>query len=261
MDASLVMLVKLGVTPALVGVMSVVARTFGPAVGGLVMGLPWMTGPVLFMLALDRGEGYAADMSVGVALGAACIGAWVMGYAAAARRRRWPLSLAAAALAFALAGAAFDATARDIPLGGAVALGYAGLLGAFLMIPRPAPSLPPRFPWWDIPARMVATLVLVGLILVTSERVGPTVSGIVATYPVIATVIGSFTHHHAGADAVIRLFRAMLLSLLSFTTFFLVVGSTVGEVGLVPAFGMAAAAALAMSAVMLWAARRGWIRP
>ena len=47
-------------------------------------------------------------------------------------------------------------------------------------------------------------------------QLGPQLSGIVASYPVIVTVVGSFTHHQWGRDAVLRILRGMSLSLIGF---------------------------------------------
>ena len=38
----------------LVAIISLVSRWSGPTIGGLLMGLPWMTGPLLIFLALVR---------------------------------------------------------------------------------------------------------------------------------------------------------------------------------------------------------------
>ena len=43
-------ILKIAVTPLLVAAVSLAARRWGPTVGGLVMGLPWFTGPVLLVL-------------------------------------------------------------------------------------------------------------------------------------------------------------------------------------------------------------------
>ena len=50
--------------------------------------------------------------------------------------------------------------------------------------------MPAPLPWWDIPARMAVTLMLVAVILSSADRLGPQLSGVVSTYPVILIVIG-----------------------------------------------------------------------
>ena len=75
-------LLKIALPPILVAVMSLAARRWGPTFGGLVMGLPWMTGPVLFFLGLDKGEEFAVAACAGIELGVLCICAFMLAYAA-----------------------------------------------------------------------------------------------------------------------------------------------------------------------------------
>ena len=257
----MLVLLKLIVTPLLVGAMSAVARAWGPALGGLIMGLPWMTGPVLFFFALERGDVFAARMTIGIELGAATIAAWVLGYTTVARVAGWPASLAAGCASFGIVGTALNYAGDGVALPLATAIGFAGLIGALCLIPIPeTPAGPRPLPWWDIPARMLATAAIVAVIIIAAEVVGTTASGIIATFPVIAVVVGSFTHHRWGAASAIRLLRSLLLSLMSFTTFFVVVGSMIERHGAVAAFACALAVALAISASIIAATLSGLIR-
>ena len=257
-------LLKIAITPLLVAGVSLAARWWGPTVGGLLLGLPWMTGPVLFFLGWDKGEAFAVGACVGIELGVVCISAFVLAYAAVSAWMRWPFSLAAGVAAFAAAAWA----TQSVTLPGAATLllpalwaasGAAALslLLALLLLPRPrSPALLTALPWWDIPARMLATFVLVAAIMTLADVLGPELSGIVSTYPAILTVIGTFTHHRWGRDAVLRILRGLMLSLLTFVIFFLIVGSTLAGLGLIGAFALAAATAMAMT-VGLFALNRG----
>jgi hypothetical protein len=243
-------LLKLTITPVLVALMSLAARAWGPTIGGLIMGLPWMTGPVLFFLGLEKGESFVAQACGGVLLGVVGIAGYVIAYVIAARWTGWPASLAAAAAAYVAVGWATSGFQPSLLL--AAGFGAASLVGAFLVMPRAVgPSGPRQLPWWDIPMRMLATAALVAVITLSADVLGPEISGIVATFPVILTVVGAFTHHRWGRAAVTQLARGITLSLLSFVAFFLVVGSTVTELGLVVSYAIAGAAALVISAAMI----------
>ncbi len=252
-------LLKLTVTPLLVAGMSLAARRFGPTFGGLIMGLPWMTGPVLFFLALERGDAYLAETARGALLAIPPIAAYSVVYAAVARWRDWPLSLALAALTFALSGwlmSNVPGTARDAAL-----LAIIALFIAYWSIVKP-PALKGSFamPWWDIPARMLATAVLVGFITLSADYLGPTRSGIASTYPVILTVVVTFTHKRWGRDAATAMLRGVMLSLIGFVAFFWVVSDFVVQLGLVNTYFLASAAGLSFSIFLLglngWRARR-----
>jgi hypothetical protein len=86
--------------------------------------------------------------------------------------------------------------------------------------------------------------------LLTADLLGPQLSGIVATYPVIFTVLGAFTHHQWGRDAVRRLLRGLAISLISFVAFFLIVGLTMPDAGVEGSFLLASVPAVAISGLL-----------
>lgn len=248
-------LLKITITPVLVALMSLAARRWGPKVGGLIMGLPWMTGPILFFLGLERGEAYAAHTAVGVLLGTIGIGAYLTVYAHVARRAAWPVSLALGSITYAAVG--YSLSGLDLGLWLAAASGAASLCAAFLLIPRaPDPGGVRYLPWWDIPMRMLATAVLVAIITFSADHLGPELSGVVATYPVILSVIGTFTHSQWGWAAVAQIARGVALSLQSFVVFFLTIGLMAEIKGLTWSFLLASVAALILSAALLLSTSR-----
>jgi|EndMetStandDraft_3_1072993.scaffolds.fasta_scaffold02023_11 hypothetical protein len=248
-------LLKIAVPPILVAVMSLAARRWGPTVGGLLMGLPWMTGPILFFLALDKGGEFAVTACAGIQLGVIGIYAFILAYAATSFAAPWPVCLIAATIAFGVV--AWLVQGQPIPLMAAAAAALAALVATYHLLPRPrTAAMPGPLPWWDIPARMAVTLMLVAAIISSADRLGPQLSGVVSTYPVILIVIGSFTHHQWGVDAVLRLQRGLTVSLVNFIAFFLVVGLTLPMVGVLPAFGLAAVTALTTSSLLIAFNRR-----
>src|SRR5262249_54738827 len=98
-------LLKIVVTPLLVAVVALAVRRWGPAVGGILMGLPWFTGPVLFILIQDQGIEFGVAACVGIELGMVCLSAFMMAYGLVATFAGWPWCLAAANAAY-LAGVA-----------------------------------------------------------------------------------------------------------------------------------------------------------
>ena len=120
-----------------------------------------------------------------------------------------------------------------------------------LLLPRPrSPPVLQALPWWDIPMRMVATGALVTVIVLAADAMGPQLSGIVSTFPVIVTVVGTFTHHRWGREAVWRMLRGLAASLFAFVAFFLVVGLALPVAGLIGAYVLAASVALAMTTAL-----------
>jgi hypothetical protein len=248
-------LFKVAVPPVLVALMSLIARRFGPTIGGLLMGLPWMTGPVLVFLALDKGPDFAARAAIGVELGAVCIVAYILGYGFMARIAPWFVALPTGALCF--AGATYATQSLDLSLGAALLAGIGALLSANVILPRPRGiPTPARLPWWDIPARMAVTFALVAAILYSADRLGPQLSGIVSSYPVILTVVGSFTHQQNGYEGILRVLKGISLSLIGFCLFFAVAGFTIQNIGPLAAFTLATVTSLGFSGSLIAFSRR-----
>ena len=254
-------LLKIAITPLLVAAVSLAARWWGPTIGGILMGLPWFTGPVLFVLVQDKGIDFGVGACIGIEVGVVCISAFMLAYGLLSTVARWPLCLAGAIAAFAASAWVTQNPAllpaltpvSVSPLWTASALGLLALAITYVLLPRPRapPSLQP-LPWWDIPMRMVATGALVAVLMLTADALGPQLSGIVSTYPVILTVIGTFTHHRWGREAVWRVLRGLTVSLFAFVAFFLVVGLALPTVGLIASYVFASVVALAMTIALFF---------
>jgi len=103
-------------------------------------------------------------------------------------------------------------------------------------------------PSWDIPARMVITTAIVLLLTGFAPILGPRLSGLLATFPVYASILTVFAHELQGPGPAVQVLRGLLFGLFSFAAFFFVLGLLIVQVGLAPAFGAAIAAALLLQA-------------
>jgi hypothetical protein len=103
---------------------------------------------------------------------------------------------------------------------------------------------------------MLTTFALVAVIMFSADALGPRLSGIVSTYPAMVTVVGAFTHHQWGRDAVRGLLRGLTVSLMVFVVFFLAVGIGLPTLGLLPSFACATALVLCIDGILLLLMRR-----
>ena len=236
---------KLILTPLLIGAASLAGRRWGPAVGGWLVGLPLTSGPVALFLALDHGAEFAAAAAVGSLAGALAEAVFCLAYAAAARAG-WPTALAAATFAFAATATLVQRAA--LPLPAASLCAFVALFGALALMPRArTTATPPPPPAWDLPARMVITTALVLAITGAAVTLGPRLSGVLATVPAYAAILTIFAHR-ASAAAAVQVLRGLLLGLFAFAAFFVVLGVSIGPLGLAAGFTLATAAALAIQA-------------
>jgi hypothetical protein len=252
----LLLAVKLLLAPSFVVGASLVARRFGPRVGGLIAGLPVVAGPILLAYALAHGRAFAATAAAGTLLGLVSLIAFVVVYGRLAGRLFWGASMLAGWLAFAIATVVFSAL--PLPLGAALGLAAVALLLGLASLPRPAADLrlhatPPA---WDLPVRAVCALALVLGLTAVASWLGPQLSGLLAPFPIIATVLATFTHAQRGTDELLRLLRGLVSGFGAFALFCFTLALSLHRLDIAAAFALATAVALLTQGVVLMRSRR-----
>jgi hypothetical protein len=247
-----VLVVKALLAPTFVVGASLTARRFGPWIGGVVGGLPVVAGPILLVYALIHGRIFAQHAAAGTLLGLLSLTAFVIIYGRLASRAGWIVCMLAGWAAFAVATLVLDGV--TVPAGVALALACTGFVVALLLLPSassddgPAASLPPA---WDLPVRAGCALALVLVLTTASGQLGPQLSGLLAPFPVITTVLATFTHSQRGDAAVVRLLRGMLVGFGAFALFCFTLTISLGASTVATAFMLATVAALIAQALMI----------
>jgi hypothetical protein len=243
--------VKLLLAPGFVVGASLAARRFGPLVGGVIGGLPVVAGPILLVYALAHGRAFAASAAAGTLLGLVSLIAFVVVYARLARRMFWGASMLAGWLAFAVATVVFSAL--SLPLGAAFGLVAIALLLGHACLPRAssqarAHAAPPT---WDLPVRGACALALVLALTAISGWLGPQLSGLLAPFPIITTVLATFTHAQRGSDELLRLLRGLVGGFGAFALFCATLALALRRLDTAAAFALATALALLVQSVVL----------
>lgn len=251
---------KLILTPLLVSSASLAGRRWGPLLSGWIIALPLTSGPISLFIALELGPRTAIDAAAGSLLGGICLLAYSLVYAWVAARLRWQPAIALAGVTYLTLGLTMPSLPRLVLWAG-VAVGVPVTVFLLARGPRPSPHTAADLPAWDIPARvLVATLLVVG-ISGAAPLIGGRVAGVLATFPVYASVLATFAHRLRGPGDGIAVLRGMVTGLLGFSTFFLVLAEALSSTTIPIAFGLAIAAGLAVQGVtvlpLLALARRG----
>jgi hypothetical protein len=238
------LLVKLLLAPSFVVGASLAARRYGPRVGGLVAGLPVVAGPILLSYALEHGPYFAAGAAAGTLLGLVSLIAFSVVYGRLAQRLPWPPCMLAGWLTFAAATAVFSAF--TIPDGVSLALALLAIVAGLALLPRPSTPRRPaeRLPGWDLPLRAACAVALVLTLTAIAGWLGPQLSGLLAPFPIIATVLATFTHGQRGVDEMLRLVRGMVSGFVAFALFFFVLAVSLRGLGTAAAFALATTVAL-----------------
>ena len=198
----MLLVAKILLSPLCVVAVSMAGRRWGVAIAGVLGGLPVVAGPILLVETLLHGRGFGADAAAGTLLGLAALSAFVVVYGRDAASAGPLPSVLCGWTAFLLGVAVLSPF--HPPLLVALALvATCFALGLKLLAPASgvleATAAPP---WWDLPARALAALGLVLALTAVSGALGPHLSGLLAPFPIITSVLAVFTHAHGGADQV-----------------------------------------------------------
>ena len=253
-DIDLTFVAKLLVAPTLTAFATLLARRFGQSFAGWLVGFPFTSAPVSLFLAVEHGTEFAASAAVGSIASAFAAGVYALVYARAARRG-WPLAVIAAALVWAVVAAASKTVAFTPLL--LTLLVWAGLLVVARLMPpvRTVAPAPPAAAW-DLPARMVVATALVVGITSAAPLLGPFTSGMLSGFPIYATVLAVFAQRELGAEAGIAVMRGLTAGVFAFATFFFVIASFLGTLGIATTFVLATVAIVLVQAASFVLLRR-----
>lgn len=238
------------VAPALVGALTMVVQRWGPAAGGLWNALPVTAAPILLVLAIDEGADFAATAAHATFLAVVAITVFGLLYTYLARASRWPACFLVASTGYLVVTAVLAAAAMSLPwslAAVAIALALGRIAARSGNGSRPAIArAAPREVW----LRMSAALVMVLGITAMAPALGAYWAGLLAPYPVVASVVMCFTHARAGNHAVRTYAGGLLAGLPSFAVFNLALALALVPLGVGPAFCLATAGALVSQLVL-----------
>ena len=248
-ELSTLFLLKLLLVPALIALVTLAGRRWGPAIAGWLSAFPIVSGPILLAIALEQGTGFAAVAAANTLLAVLAILVFSIAYARAAHLGM-PRAMTAALLAYALAVVVLKTV--SLPL----MAGFAAVLAALLVAPRlfgPAPqAVAAGKPANDLPWRMLAGAVLCLGVTYGAAELGPRLSGLFAMFPVMSTVLVGFSHRTNGPGFAVALLRGMINGYYAFAVFCLVLSLLLGSHTIAFAFACATAAALGVQLGVKW---------
>lgn len=245
---------KLLLVPALLAVISMAGRRWGPGVAGWLAGFPSLTGPILFFLAIERGAEFTVPAAVFALSAVSAALVFGIAYAWACLRLRWFGAWLCALLAWL---AAVSVLVRIPPtLGGSFAIS----LGLLLLAPRLFPK--PRGPWGasavppqEMLLRMAAGAGMVLAVTAVADTVGAAWTGLLAVFPVFTTVLAVFSQRANGPGFVVAMLRAMTGGFYAFLAYCVAVALLLPTEGVAVTFGVAVAVAIAVQGAAKLVAR------
>lgn len=256
MSGAGILALKLILTPLVVGAASLAGRRWGSEIGGWLVGIPFTSGPVAFFLALSPGPRFAASAAIGIMAGTASQAFFCVLYAWVAQRRGWGPSLLAGTAGFVAVTAALNFVVLSAPVTFGMMIVVLVVAIALMAKRSNRQAEQIRYPRWDIPARMVVATSFVVILTAVAPLLGPRLAGLLAPYPLYATVLATFAHRIQGTAPAVAVLRGLLLGLFAFAAFFFTVAQLLTGYGIVIAFTAAVAAVLAVQGTTLALGRR-----
>ena len=195
---------------------------------------------------LEHGARFASRAAAASLLGLVALATFVVVFARVAHGRGWPPAVAAGWVAFLAVALAFSTTSIAAGIGAILAAAAFALAPALLpagphLADRPIGPLPD----WDLPARAVATALLVLGLTSAAAGLGPTLTGVLTPFPVSTTVLAAFVLALEGPVATDALLRGFLRGAFGFAAFCFLVAVLVVPLGVAAAFTLALLGALA----------------
>ena len=222
---STILILKLILVPTLIALVTLAGRRWGAAVAGWLSAFPVVAGPILLFVALEQGAAFAARSAAATLSAVLAVLVFGLSYAWAATRFSWPIC---------------------------AMIGFAAYFVAVLALNYWAPTLLfalPVAPANDLFFRMAAGAILVLVVTHFAAGMGPTLSGVLAMFPVMGSVLVVFSHRNYGAGFAIHLLRGMVLGFYAFSTFCVVLALTLTKLSIGAAFFFAFGGALVVQAL------------
>ena len=221
-----ILVLRLLLTPSLVVLVSYVQKRWGHAIGGRVIGLPLSTAPFLVLIYLMDGADQAANAAHGVVAGQIAVASYCYMFTYVSWRKTWPVALLIGWFIAGLADLAIIQLANTWLVGAIVVVVSAA---AVKFWPKPlTDDQVVRVPqWWETPMKALVAGILVATLTGVKDIIGVQAAGILASMPVILSVLAPTTYRSYGPSAVSELLSGATKSLGGSVMFSAIVAATI----------------------------------
>jgi len=207
-----ILAIKLFLAPIFIVITTFVQKRYGARVGGIMVSIPFILTPILIVIYLQEGKEFFQQAIVANYAGQIGILLYISVYARLASKFTWPLSALGATLSYLIVVFALSPRIGNVWIG----------LTAWIMVWLITLKIFPEYnrtvvshasPWWEILLRIASALTLIFVITAIAADVGPHLSGALAMFPVMTTVMSTFNHGRFGSRSAIALLHGMTQSL------------------------------------------------
>jgi len=252
----LAFVLKIAATVAVVLGAALAAERTGPFIGALIACLPISAGPGYVLLAMQSDDAFIAASALASTAAIAATGMFLIAYAFLGPRHGLAASLLGAYGAWLVL--AFLVRLLELGEAGVVLLNVA-VYGAGNLLTRVGPGgRGPRAPrrWYDLPLQAALIGGLTGLVITVGKFAGPTLTGLLAVFPVVFTSVALILHPRLGGAGAAATMAGALRAMPGFALGLFVLHLAAVPLGRVAALLLALATMLAWSGALLLRHRR-----
>ena len=215
----MLLLLKLTLVPTLIVLISLAGARWGARIAGILAGFPIVAGPILLVLTLEQGPGFAGQSAVSTLYGLLALTAYCLVFCWCSLRWRWYVCLPLGWLAFLLVAMTLQRLPLVLPVAAVLSL------LSIIVAPRLFPVLstdhaPQPVPRSELLWRLAAAAALLLSLTALASTLGPAWSGLLTPFPVAGSVLGAFALRAGGAAQAVALLRGMVTGLLGLWLFF-----------------------------------------
>jgi hypothetical protein len=254
------LVLKMAVTAGFVIAAAMVAERAGAAIGAIVATLPIAAGPAYVFVGLDHDSAFISASAIGSIAAHAATAVFSLVYIVLAQRAGLVLSVGGAVAVWFVVAFMLRSVSWTFLSVAAVNLALFGICIAlthryrFVKMPMIGRK------WFDIPVRAFLVACLVAAVVGLSGHVGPTMTGLLAVYPIVMTSLMLIFHERVGGPATAALIANTMWGLVGFSACLFTVHLAVMPLGTWGGLTLSLVVAVVWNLVLYGIRRRALLR-
>jgi hypothetical protein len=251
---------KMAVTAGFVIAAAMVAERAGAAIGAIVATFPVAAGPAYVFVGLDHDSAFIAASAIGSIAAHAATAVFSLVFIVLAQRNGLVVSVGGAVISWFAVAFLLRSVPWSFVTVVAANLAIFGVCIAFTNRYRHVQMPAIVRKWYDIPVRAFMVACLVAVVVGLSGHVGPTMTGLLAVYPIVMTSLMLIFQPRVGGPATAALIANTMWGLVGFSACLFTVHLAVVPLGTWAGLVLSLAVSVVWNLVLYGLRRRALLR-
>lgn len=227
-------LLKIVLMPLIIAGVTLAARKWGNVIGGVIAGMPWVGGAILFFIGVEQGETFMINALPGVLIGLIGWLGFCTMYIVSGQKFGVLVSFISGIFTYLLIGFLLQDFTNTLSINGWFIVMFLLTITSLSFFPKvkTQSEVTPKSLKFEIPLRMIMITAFVFVITYFAKLMGPNWSGILTPFPIMTATLAVFTHYTQGLSQVRLALMGMYTGVIGFSIFLLSVAYFVPQYGL-----------------------------